>query len=119
MGFWVVEPLKPCTVEEIQAGLPPLLQSRIHIDSERWREILERRIRCYGDPNADFSEPGYPPPERHVAEAPVLPVDALAKLRFPDPNETKSLARELAGLVGIGLLFTTIIVIVLYFAMKK
>ena len=45
-------------------------------------------------------------------------MDALAKLNFPDPNETKSLARELVTLVGIGLLFTTIIVIVLYFAMK-
>jgi HD-like signal output (HDOD) protein len=119
LGFWVVEPLKPCTVEEIQAALPPLLKSRIHIDTDRWREILERRIRCYGDPDADFSDPGYPPPERHVVEISALPVDALAKLRFPDPNQTKSLARELVVLVGIGLLFTSIIVIVLYFAMKK
>ena len=89
------------------------------MNPERWREILERRIRCYGDPDADFSDPGYPPPERHVVETSALPVDALAKLRFPDPNQTKSLARELVMLVGIGLLFTSVIVIVLYFAMKK
>jgi hypothetical protein len=42
----------------------------------------------------------------------------LARLRFPDPNATKSLASELVMMVGIGLLFTTIIVMVLYFAMK-
>jgi hypothetical protein len=118
LGFWVVEPLKPATVEEILAALPPLLKSRIHIDSDRWRETLERRIRCYGDPDADFSDPSYPPPDRHVTEAPMLPVDALARLRFPDPNATRSIARELGMLVAIGLLFTTIIVIVLYFAMK-
>jgi len=118
LGFWVVQPLKPATIEDILAALPPLLSSRIHIDGDRWREILERRIRCYGDPDADFSDPSYPPPEREVTEAPMLAVDALAKLRFPDPNAAKSLAGELVMLVAIGLLFTTIIVIVLYFAMK-
>ena len=51
------EPLKPCTAEEIQGALPPLLKSRIHIDADRWREILERRIRCYGNPEATSPTP--------------------------------------------------------------
>jgi len=107
------------TVEEILDELPPLLKSRIHIDGGRWGKILEQRIRCFGDPDAVSSEPADPPHDWHVTEAPMLSVDALAKLRFPDPNATRSIARELAMLVGIGLLFTTIIVIVLFFAMKK
>jgi len=117
LGFWVVKPLRPGSVEEIQASLPRPLASRIKIDAARWSGIVERRLRCYGDPDGSTFEPLSLAPEP-APDEPVLPVDALAKLRFPDPNAQKPLGRELLTLVGIGLLFTIVIVAVVYFAVR-
>jgi HD-like signal output (HDOD) protein len=117
LGFWVVEPLQPCSPEEIQQSLPPPLSKRIRIDAARWREIVERRVRCYGDPDGETLEGLARVPEP-VGEEPELSVTELAKLRQPDPNAGKSLPRELLTLVGIGLLFTVVIVALVYFAVK-
>jgi HD-like signal output (HDOD) protein len=117
LGFWVVEPLQACTPDEIRQSLPPLLARRIRIDEARWREIVERRIKCYGDPDDEKrQELGL---ARDPADAePELPVAELARLHLPDPNAADSLARELLTLVGIGLLFTILIVGLVYFAVK-
>jgi hypothetical protein len=48
-----------------------------------------------------------------------LRVADLAKLRLPDPNAANSIPRELLKLVGIGLLFTVLIVALVYFFTKK
>jgi len=117
LGFWVVKPLQPRTVEEIQEGLPPALKDRIHIDEERWRELLDRRVQCYADPDAPLSEGSLPPPEREALEEPNLPVEALAKKHLPDPNEQKPLVADLLMPVAIGLLIASIIVAVVHFAM--
>jgi hypothetical protein len=117
LGFWVVEPIQPCSPEEIQAALPPLLAKRIPIDADRWRENVERRIRCYADPDAVMLET-YELSFDPAGEEPELPVAVLAKLRTPDPNAGNSLPRELIKLVGIGLLFTMLIVAVVFFVMK-
>src|ERR1035441_1341273 len=117
LGFWVVEPLQPCSPEEIQQSLPPLLAKRIRIDAVHWREIVERRILCYGDPDGETLENFTRVPEP-AAEEPELSVDELARLRMPDPNAGSSLPRELLTLVGIGLFFTILIVALVYFAVK-
>jgi putative nucleotidyltransferase with HDIG domain len=117
LGFWVVKPLRLRSPEEILAALPPALASRIRIDADRWRDMVERRIRCYGDPDAPLPE-SLSAAESVVREEPVLPVDELARLRLPDPNEPSSIPKELVKMVGIGLLFTLIIVAVVYFAVK-
>jgi len=117
LGFWVVEPLQPVTCQEIQAQLPPLLARHIRIDSERWKQTVERRIQCFGDPDGVSLE-SFPQVPDPVAEEPELPVDQLARLRFPDPNEGRSLPKELLTLVGIGLGFTILIVALVYFAVK-
>ncbi|HTQ53070.1 MAG TPA: HDOD domain-containing protein [Bryobacteraceae bacterium] len=117
LGFWVVEPIQPCSPDEIQASLPPLLARRIRIDAARWRETVERRIHFYGDPDSALLE-GFPQAAETVRDEPALPVDELAKLHLPDPNEGKSLPKELLTLVGIGLLFTLVIVALVYFAVK-
>ena len=117
LGFWVVEPLQPCSPEEIQQSLPPLLASRLRIDAPRWREIVERRIRCYGDPDGETPE-RLPGTAAYPAESCEVPVAELARLRLPDPNAGTSLHRELLTLVGIGLLFTVLIVALVYFAVK-
>jgi HD-like signal output (HDOD) protein len=117
LGFWVVKPLQPTTPEQIQAELPPLLAKRIRIDGARWCETVERRIRCYGDPDGDALEP-FPQALETAPDEPELSVDELAKLRFPDPNEGASLPRELVKLVGIGLFFTILIVALVYFAVR-
>lgn len=116
LGFWVVKPLKPVSPEEIWEELPENLKSRIHIDAERWRQTVERRVSCYGDPDAPVPDsPGVLEP---LEEEPEFAADQLAKLRPPDPYESRSLPRDLVTLIGIGLLFTTIIVAVVYFAVK-
>lgn len=117
LGFWVVEPLKATTPEEIQAALPPLLAKRVRIEGARWKEMVERRILCYGDPDGGTLD-AFPEAPEGGPEEPELPVDELAKLRFPDPNEGASLPRELMKLVGIGLMFTILIVALVYFAVK-
>lgn len=118
LGFWVVEPIQVCSPEEIKASLPPLLAKRITIDAEHWRESVERRIRCYADPDGavlETHEPAFGP----ASDEHELRVDDLAKLRLPDPNAGRSLPRDLLTMVGIGLLFTSLIVALVYFAMKK
>jgi HD-like signal output (HDOD) protein len=117
LGFWVVEPLQLSTPDEIRESLPPLLAKRIRIEEAHWRELVERRIRCYGDPDGEtledlrrLPEPASEDTERTGAE--------LANLRLPDPNEGTSLPRELLTLVGIGLFFTILIVALVYFAVK-
>ena len=117
LGFWVVQPLQPCTPEEINASLPPLLAKRFRIDAERWREIVERRVQCYADPSGETLD-SMPRATEPAAEEPELPVAALASLRLPDPNADASLPRELLKLIGIGLLFTILIVALVYFAVK-
>src|ERR1019366_5751291 len=117
LGFGVVEPIRPCSPEEIQATLPPLLAKRIAIDANHWRETVERRIRCYADPDGAMSETSELEFEP-AGEESELPVAELAKLRLPDPNAGNSLPRELLMLVGIGLLFTILIVALVYFAVK-
>ena len=116
LGFWVIKPLQPSTPEDIQAVLPPALKGRVHIDGDRWRETVERRIRSYADP--DVPLPGAGSRQHDMPDYVEWPVDELAKLRIPDPNQPKSLGRELVTLVTIGLPFTSLIVAVLYFAMK-
>jgi HD-like signal output (HDOD) protein len=117
LGFWVVAPLKACSPEEIQQSLPALLAKRIRLEPDRWREIVERRIRCYGDPDGATLEDLARPPDQVQEEAGV-PIAELAKLHLPDPNERTSLPRELLTLVGIGLIFTILIVALVYFAVK-
>jgi HD-like signal output (HDOD) protein len=117
LGFWVVQPLQPCSPEEIQQSLPPLLSSRLRFDIPRWRQIVERRVQCYGDPDGGTLEDLRQAPEPTCQE-PEIPVALLAKLRQPDPNAAKSLPRELLMLVGVGLAFTLIIVALVYFAVK-
>jgi HD-like signal output (HDOD) protein len=121
LGFWVVEPIQPRSPEEIQESLPPLLARRITIDADRWRESVESRIRCYADPDAamlETCELAFEPPgdetDLHSAE-----LAKLAKLHLPDPNAGASLSRELLLLVVIGLLFTILIVAIVFLAMKK
>ncbi|MGA2136062.1 MAG: HDOD domain-containing protein [Bryobacteraceae bacterium] len=116
LGFWVVEPLQASSPEEIQASLPPLLAKRFRMDADHWRETVERRIHFYGDPDGAPMEAFAPAPE--PAEEAGLHTDELAKLHLPDPNEGKSLPRELLMLVGIGLFFTVLIVALVYFAVK-
>ena len=118
LGFWVVEPLQPCTPEEIQQSLSPLLAKRIRIDAVRWREIVERRVQCYGDPDSDTPDDFARLPVSATREEPELAVDELARLNLPDPNAGDSLPRELLKLVGIGLFFTVLIVALVYFAVK-
>jgi HD-like signal output (HDOD) protein len=117
LGFWVVEPIQPCSPDEIQASLPPLLAKRIRIDADRWKQTVERRIHFYGDPDSAVLDelPQVPEP---ASEPAAIHVDELAKLHLPDPNEGKSLPRELLMLVGIGLSFTLVIVGLVYFALK-
>lgn len=115
-GYWVVEPLQPRTPEEIQQSLPPLLSKRIRIDAVRWRELVDRRILCYGDPDGEALTDG--PPAREDLEPIELPIAELARLRLPDPNAGASLAHELLTMVGIGVLFTVLIVALVYFAVK-
>ena len=117
LGFWVVKPLQPGSVEEIQAALPPPLRSRIKIDATRWSGLVERRLRCFSDPDGSSFE-AFPLAPEPVPEEPGLPVEVLAKLRFPDPNAQKPIGRELLTMVGIGLLFTVVIVAVVYFAIR-
>jgi HD-like signal output (HDOD) protein len=117
LGFWVVEPLKPCTPEEIHASLPPQLAKRIKIDAARWLLIVNRRVQCYGDPDGQPLGDSPPDIEPESEEAEV-PVAELAKLHLPDPNAAKSLSRELLTLVGVGIFFTVLIVSLVYFAVK-
>jgi len=117
LGFWVVEPLQPSTPNEIQAALPPLLAKRIRIDGDRWKETVERRIRCYSDPDGATLE-SFPVASEPESEGPEMHVDELAKLHLPDPNEVKSVPRELMMMVGAGLFFTVLVVILVYFAIK-
>jgi len=117
LGFWVVEPLQPTTSAEIQAALPPLLAKCIRIDSERWRKLVERRIHCYGDPDGASLE-AFDLASDSVREEPELPVAELARLNLPDPNAANSLPKELMKLVVIGLVFTVLIVALVYFAVK-
>jgi HD-like signal output (HDOD) protein len=117
LGFWVVEPLQPCSPEEIRQSLPPLLSQRIRFDATRWQEIVERRIRCYGDPDGESLADLAHPPEPAIEE-PDVSVAELARLHLPDPNAAASLPRELLMLVGIGLLFTIMIVALVYVAVK-
>src|ERR1017187_7147611 len=117
LGFWVDEPLQPCSSEEIQQSLPPLLAKRIRIDAVRWREIVERRVRCYGNPDGETLEDFARVPDP-AGEETELPVAELARMHLPDPNAGTSLPRELLMLVGIGLLFTILIVALVYFAVK-
>jgi HD-like signal output (HDOD) protein len=121
LGFWVAEPPRYCSPEEIQASLPPALAGRIRIDAERWREIVERRIRCYQDPDGWTPEDFAKSPERTGDEAdlPVADLAKLAKMHLPDPNAGGSLPRELLSMVGIGLFFTVLIVALVFFALKK
>ncbi|HVN04426.1 MAG TPA: HDOD domain-containing protein [Bryobacteraceae bacterium] len=116
LGFWVVEPLQPRTAAEIQASLPAAFAKRIQIDGDRWRETVERRIRCYGDPDsAQPIEPMLLPADPE----PELPVADLARLHLPDPNESASVTSELLKLVAIGLIFTLMIVAIVYFIGRK
>jgi len=117
LGFWVVEPICPTTPEEVQEALPPLLAKRVRIEASRWREIVERRIRCYGDPDGESLEDLAAEPEPELEEC-ELHVAELAKLHLPDPNAPASLPRELLTLVGIGLFFTIVIVALVYFAVR-
>lgn len=119
LGFWVVKPLQPRTVEEIQAALPPLLQNRIHIDEAHWRELLERRVQCYADPDARLSEGRYPPPEEETLEDPDLPEETSDKSHLPDEKEQKPLVPDLLELVAIGMLLTSIVVVAVFFMMTK
>jgi HD-like signal output (HDOD) protein len=121
LGFWVVEPRQPWSLEEIRQSLPPLLSMRIRIDPERWREIVERRIRCYEDPDGGTPEDFARAPERSCEE-PELPVAELAKLakmHLPDPNAGAPLSRELLLMVSIGLFFTILIVALVFFVFRK
>ena len=118
LGFWVVEPLQPSSPAEIQQSLPPLLAKRFQFDAARWRQIVERRIQCYGDPEGDSLEDSRRSPELAFEEAPDVPIAELAKLRLPDPNAGSSLPGELLKLVGIGLLFTILIVALVYYAVR-
>jgi HD-like signal output (HDOD) protein len=118
LGFWVVEPLRPCSPEEIQQSLPPLLAQRFRFDAARWSQIVERRILCYEDPDGGSVE-GLRPDAEPASEEPELAVAELAKLHLPDPNAAKSLSRELLVLIGIGLLFTVMIVVLVYYALNK
>jgi hypothetical protein len=113
----VVQPLQACSPEEIQQSLPPLLSSRLRFDIPRWRQIVERRVQCYGDPDGGTLEDLRQAPEPTCQE-PEMPVALLARLRQPDPNAAKSLPRELLMLVGVGLAFTLMIVALVYFAVK-
>jgi HD-like signal output (HDOD) protein len=117
LGYWVVTPLQSATPDQIRESLPPLLARRIHIDGARWHEIVERRIQCYGDPDGE-AVCAFPQSAEPADEEPELPIAELARLHLPDPNEGKSLPRELLMLVGIGLFFTVLIVALVYFAVK-
>jgi len=118
LGFWVVEPIQPCSPEEIQAALPRLLAQKLRIDAPRWRQSVEQRIRCYSDPDS-LVEEELPTAIEPFGEEIEVPVDALARLRLPDPNEGSSTGIELMKLVMIGLFFTVLIVAVTFFIVKK
>jgi len=77
-----------------------------------WREIVERRVKYYGDPDGDAIQDL--PPADFEPEETELPVAELARLHLPDPNAAESLPRELLKLVAIGLFFTTLIVGLVY-----
>jgi HD-like signal output (HDOD) protein len=118
LGFWVVEPLQPCSPEAIQQSLPPLLAQRFRFDAARWAQIVERRVQCYGDPDGGTLE-GIRPYIEPDSEEPELAVAELAKLHLPDPNASKSVSREFLKVVAIGLLFTVLIVALIYYAANK
>ena len=118
LGFWVVEPIKPRSAEEIQAALPPQLAKRVRIDGARWQGIVERRIRCYADPDAAMLD-GFETALDATSEGPELPVAELAKLQLPDPNASRGMGGELVKVVGLGLLFTLLIVTIVYFLVKR
>jgi hypothetical protein len=78
---------------------------------------VERRIRCYGDPDGETLDDLAHPLDPANAD-PDVPVAELARLHLPDPNAGSSLPRELLMLIGIGLLFTILIVALVHFAVK-
>lgn len=118
LGFWVVKPLQPCSVEQIRDALPPLLKNRMHIDEARWRELLDRRVLCYADPDALLSEGRLPPSEREAPQNPGPSREALATMPSPDPSEQEPLVPDFLKLVAIGLLFISVIVVV-YFGVTQ
>jgi hypothetical protein len=116
LGFWVVKPLQPVTPEDIHASLPPLLRDRIRIDAARWREIVDSRINSFQD--ADGSVASFPPFELTPQEEPEPPVGEFAEMTPPDLCESRSLIHDLCQLVGLGMLFTTLIVVIVYFSVR-
>lgn len=117
LGFWVVKPLQPLTVEQIHAALPPLLRNRIHIDEEHWREILERRVQCFMDTGAALVEgvPGElepPPLEDFNSHAETR---SPAQPAAPDARELTPPGFDFAEIMAIGALIGSFLVTAVYF----
>lgn len=117
LGFWVVQPIQPTAPEDVYGAFPARLKTHVHLDPKRWQEAVEHRIRSYSNPDVSLSESDTPSAviER---DDPLLAPSELAKLRMPDPEEPRSLTRELIILIAIGLMFTTLILLVVHFATK-
>lgn len=114
LGFWVVKPLQPRTVEEIHMGLPPLLKERLHIEEARWRELLERRVEC-------FMESGGPPPESHPVPAPHPREETSSHAEAAPHHEPPPLAEpapagpDFVEILAIGMLATSTLMALVYF----
>lgn len=113
LGYWVVKPLQPKTLDQFHSSLPSLLQGRIHIDEPRWRELLDRRVKCFIEAGEDLPAPQW---EREdslevtedaegAGEKPIL-VPAL-----PRPRE-----RDYLEILAIGMLIASFAVAAVYFA---
>jgi len=116
LGFWAVEPLQPNSPEQIVAALPPLMRNRLHVDADRWRETVERRILAYQDVDAAPRSSGA---LSLVSEPEPTPrVEQTGKARPEDPYAPPSLLRELSQVIALSLLATLLIVVIVYFSVK-
>jgi HD-like signal output (HDOD) protein len=116
LGFWVVRPLQPRSVEEIQAELPPLLKSRIHIDEARWRELLDRRVNCYAGSATPAGEELRDGSALEAPEVLDLPAEEPAMENAPDRERRQAFIPEFLQPVAIGVLAVSIVAAVVYFA---
>ena len=119
LGYFVIPPLKPCTLGEVRAALPANAQGRFTTDAEVLKDLVETRLLEHdailpvGVPavqqtiepdEAQIEDPGDPPPP--AADAP------------PQAELVRSLRHDLLTVAVTGTIFTLTFLLTYYLASR-
>jgi len=115
LGFWVTQPLRPLSLEEIQAMLPEKARDRLSTDAAHLRDAVERRIRSHEHVGLAST-----PAVAETSSEPEPDQEAEPSHGSPSvPPPARSFLRDLSVVVLTGLIFSAVFMLTYYLVSRQ